>query len=157
MLRERQYVGIFAGLVILLLGAAPAPADIPTWLPRYDVDIHLDTDQHSAHVRQRVTFINRHERPAGELVFNAHSHYQVPDADVGFMAKMLELLRMTPSDSLDLDRSAGPPLQVRKITHDQVELPFYYAEPVYAEDQQHKPCAPKLVQSGVEEKATTLV
>src|SRR5437868_1095035 len=70
---------------------------------------------------------------------------------------MLELLRMTPSESLDLDRAAGPPLQVRKITHDQVELPFYYAEPVYAEDQQHKPCAPKLVQSGVEEKATTLV
>src|SRR5439155_6858357 len=150
MLKERQYVGVFAGLMILLLGAAPAPADIPTWLPRYDVDIHLDTDQHRAHVRQRVTFINRHERPTGELVFNAHSHYQVPDADVGFMAKMLELLRMTPSDSLDLDRSAGPALQVRKITLNEAELAFYYAEAVYPDVQQRKPCAPELFQSGVE-------
>src|SRR5438874_2105215 len=116
MLKAGQHASLFAGAIILLLGTAPARADIPAWLPRYDVDIRLDTDQHRAHVRQRVTFTNRHQRPAGELVFNAHSHYQVPDEDVGFMAKMLELLRMTPSDSLDLDRAAGAPLQVRRIT-----------------------------------------
>src|SRR6266851_1546187 len=152
MVKEPPSVGVFAGVLILLLGTTSARADIPAWLPRYDLDIRLDTDQHWAHVRQRVTFTNRHERPAGELVFNAHAHYQVPDADVGFMAKMLELLRMTPSDSLDLDRSAGPPLQVRQITLNDAKLSFYYAEAIYPECQDRKPCAPELVQSGMEEK-----
>src|SRR5437870_2903986 len=145
MMKERQAVGVFAGLLVLLFGTTSARADIPAWLPRYDLDIRLDTDQHRAHVRQRVTFTNRHDRPARELVFNAHSHYQVPDADVGFMAKMLELLRMTPSDSLDLNRSAGPALQVRKIYLNEARLPFYYAEAIYPECQDHKPCAPELV------------
>jgi hypothetical protein len=155
--KDRRPVGIVAGVLILLLWTAAAPAELPPWLPRYDLDIHLDIDQHWAHVRQRVTFTNRHQRPADALVFNAHSHYQVPDADIGFMAKMLEILRMTPSDSLDLDRAAGPSLQVRKITLDQAELPFHYAEAIYPDSQERKPCAPKLVRGGLEEKATTLV
>src|SRR5579871_6876512 len=157
MLRERYFPGVFVGVLLLLLAAGAARAEIPTWLPRYDLDIDLDTEQHWAHVRQRVTFTNRHDRPAGELVFNAHSHYQVPDDDIGFTAKMLELLRMAPSDALDLDRCAGPPLQVRRITLDGTPRSFYYAEAVYPESSSHKPCAPELVRSGVEEKATTLV
>src|SRR5205814_5673980 len=124
---EQHTIGVLAGLLFLLGVPAAVRADIPAWLPRYDLDIHLDTNQHRAHVHQRVTFTNRHNRPATELVFNAHAHYQVPDADIGFMAKMLELLRMTPSDSLDLDRAAGPPLQVRKITLQDAQLPFHYA------------------------------
>ena len=155
--KDRRYLSIFAGVLTLLLWARAAPADPPPWLPRYDLDIHLDIDQHWAHVRQRVTFTNRHQRPADALVFNAHSHYQVPDADIGFMAKMLEILRVTPSDALDLDRAAGPPLQVRQIILDHAELPFYYAEAIYADSQERKPCAPKLVRGGMEEKATTLV
>src|SRR5437879_6628638 len=102
MMKERQSVGVLAGLLVLLFGTTSARADIPAWLPRYDLDIRLDTDQHWAHVRQRVTFTNRHERPAGELVFNAHAHYQVPDADVGFMARLLGLLRLPASDPLHL-------------------------------------------------------
>jgi hypothetical protein len=163
MWKRPQIVGILAGLLILLLRAASASADIPVWLPRYDLDIRLDIDQHWAHVRQRVTFTNRHQRPAGELVFNAHSHYQVPDADIGFSAKMLEILRLMPSDALDLDRAAGPPLQIRKIilykpeAPAPVELPFYYAEPVYPDVSLRKACAPELSRSGLEERATTLV
>ena len=58
----------------------------------YD-DIRMDLDEHTVHVRQMVTWTNRHERPAQELVFNAHSHYQVTSDEIGFMAKILELLR----------------------------------------------------------------
>ena len=177
MWKRRQFVGILAGLLILLVRADSASADIPVWLPRYDLDIRLDIDQHWAHVRQRVTFTNNRQRPAGELVFNAHSHYQIPDADIGFMAKMLEILRLAPSDGLDLDRAAGPPLQIRKIIlctpeasakafasasglsapTAPVELPFYYAEAVYPDASLRKACAPELSRSGLEERATTLV
>ena len=141
-------VVFLAGMLTLLLSATGAAAGIPAWLPRYDLEIHLDTDQHWAHVRQRVTFTNRHQRPADELVFNAHSHYQIPDADIGFLAKMLEILRVSPSDGLDLDKSAGPPLQVRKITLNQAERPFYYAEPVYPDAEDHKPCTPSWFAAG---------
>jgi hypothetical protein len=117
--------GILLVPLVLLLGAGPAVADIPSWLPRYDLDIHLDVAGHVAHVHQRVTWTNRHERPAEELVFNAHSHYQVPDKDVGFMAKMLELLRMDPGNCLALD---GSPFEIRKITLGRAELKYRYRE-----------------------------
>jgi hypothetical protein len=42
---------------------------IPSWLPRYEMDIALDLTQLCVHVRQRTTFHNRHRRVAHELVF----------------------------------------------------------------------------------------
>ncbi len=65
---------------------------LPAWLPRYDLDIQLDVDKHEAKVHQRVTWTNRHQRPATELVFNAHSHYTAPDGEIGLLAKTLEIL-----------------------------------------------------------------
>src|SRR5262245_62025042 len=79
--------------------APPGPA-MPTWLPRYDVDIRLDVAGHTAVVRQRVTWLNRHPLPADELVFNAHSHYTVPKNEVGLLAKTLEIMRMMPGEAL---------------------------------------------------------
>jgi len=154
---RRRGLPAFLGLLVLLFAEAPASADVPDWLPRYDLEIRLDVDQHWAHVRQTVTWQNRHERPAHELVFNAHSHYEVADNEVGFMAKMLELLRMTPSDALDLDRAAGPPLQVREITLGALQLPFHYAEAAYPGIQkiEHRPA--DLVESCQSGHATTLV
>ena len=90
-------------LLMLLLcmgesqGAAPR---LPPWLPRYDLDIRLDVARHSAHVRQRVTWTNRHAQETNKLVFNVHSRYRIPDEDVGFMAKTLELLRVHSSEGL---------------------------------------------------------
>jgi hypothetical protein len=95
---------------VLLAGsvqAAPSP-----YLPRYYLDIQLDTAQHTAVVHQRIAWTNRHARQATELVFNAHSHYQLPDKDVGMTAKIFEILRMMPSESLDLE---GHALDVRKV------------------------------------------
>jgi hypothetical protein len=109
---NRLRTGLLGAFVLLLLRASPAVADVPSWLPQYDLDMKLDVAGHSLHVRERVTWTNRHDRPTEEIVFNAHSHYQVPGGEVPFMAKMLEILRMTPGDSLE-NSKIPPPLQIR--------------------------------------------
>ncbi len=100
------------GLLALVLVGGSAQAAPSPWLPRYYLDIQLDTNQHSAVVHQRIAWTNRHQRQATEMVFNAHSHYQLPDKEVGMTAKIFEILRMMPSESLDLE---GHALDVRKV------------------------------------------
>jgi hypothetical protein len=87
----------------------------PGWLPRYDVAMDLDVANLTAHLQMKATWTNRHKTPAHEVVFNAHSHYVVPGNEVGFEAKILEILRMTPSDTLGV---STPALEVTKITLD---------------------------------------
>src|SRR5262249_8391546 len=108
-----------------LAAVAPAAADIPPWLPRYDLDIQLDVDRHVAHVHQRVTWTNPHARPTDELVFNVHSAYTVPNSlmDKLFLGKTLEILRMVPSEALHF---GGPSCRIDKITLDGFELRFHY-------------------------------
>jgi Peptidase family M1 domain/Omp85 superfamily domain len=96
--------------LLLLLSAGAARADgPPEWLPRYNVDVVLDVKRQFVRVCEDVTWVNRGTAPVGEIVFNAHSAYKVPDKDVGLLAKMLEILRMTPKEALSLD---GPALTV---------------------------------------------
>jgi hypothetical protein len=106
--RRRLALGV---LVLLLLGGS-AQAAPPPGLPRYYLDIQLDTAGHTALVHQRVVWTNRHSRQATELIFNAHSHYQLPDKEVGMTAKIFEILRMMPSETLDFE---GHALDVRKV------------------------------------------
>jgi hypothetical protein len=89
--------------------------------------MQVDVAGHEVRVHQRVTWLNRHQRPAEEIVFNAHSHYQIPDGQVGFLAKMLEILRMSPSDAMD-DPRLGPPLHIKTVTLGGTQLHFYYQE-----------------------------
>ncbi|HJT78866.1 MAG TPA: M1 family aminopeptidase, partial [Gemmataceae bacterium] len=98
---------------------------LPPWLPHYDLAMRLDCAAHKVVVRQRVTWINRHQRPAEELVFNAHSHYTVPESEVGLLAKTLEIMRMMPSDAIS---TGPPPLQVSKASLGDLDLPFHYRE-----------------------------
>jgi len=104
-----------AVILVLMMGASAAPVravEPPAWLPRYDLDIRIDTAKCLAIVKQRVTFINRHQRPASDLVFNAHARYTIPDDQIGFMAKMAEMLRIAPKEGFYFD---GPPLVVQEI------------------------------------------
>ncbi|HZU37977.1 MAG TPA: M1 family aminopeptidase [Gemmataceae bacterium] len=111
---------------------------VPDWIPTYDLDIRLEVEQHVAHVRERVTWINYHQRPADILVFNAHSHYKMPDKQLGFLAKSAEILRMSPSEAMDVE---GQACQVHKAallmpvpdkaagtSTTRVELPFRFRD-----------------------------
>src|SRR5581483_4564930 len=97
----------------------PAHAAAPPHLPRYYLDIQLDTDQHTAQVRQRIVWTNCSPRPTNELVFNAHSHYRLPDKEVGMTSKIFEILRMMPSESIDFEGHALDVRRVRLVWQDQ--------------------------------------
>jgi len=81
-------------------------------LPRYDLDVHIDVAKRFVQVREVVTWTNTSTKPVDKIIFNAHAHYSVPDADVGFMAKTLEILRLAPKESLSFD---GPALQIEEV------------------------------------------
>lgn len=96
--------------------AAPRPN-----LPRYYLDIELDTVQHVAVVRQHVVWTNCCSRPATEIIFNAHSHYRLPDKEVGMTSKIFEILRTMPSESLDFEGHALDVRQVRLLKLERAE------------------------------------
>jgi hypothetical protein len=111
-------------------GAQPAhlaqPGGVPTYLPRYTLDMDLDLCNHVVHVRQESTWVNPHCTPTQQVVFNAHSRFVVPAKDIGFMAKTLEILRVQAGDALGYK---DPPLEVHKVTlatKDGPALPFRY-------------------------------
>lgn len=105
---------VVLGALLFARGArAGGLPELPPGLPRYDVEMNVDVDHHVVDVVQRVTWTNRHPCPTRELVFNAHSCYEVPDDQVGFLAKMLEIMRMKPSEALTLD---GPACKIDKVT-----------------------------------------
>src|SRR5207249_2326136 len=118
--------GRVVALLLLLAPTLPAQ-EVPPWLPRYDLDIRIDVAGHTVKTRQQITWTNRHHRPTREVVFNAHSHYKVPKGDLGFFAKTLELLRMSPKEALD---TQGEALQVDRAYLIQdgrlVKLPFQF-------------------------------
>src|SRR5947207_470026 len=105
--------GLGVGILICWLcrPAAAAAGPIPPWLPRYDLDIHLQVADHAVVVHERVTWTNPCARPTGCVVFNVASHYAIPDKEVGFLAKMLEILRLAPSETLDFE---GPACTVHR-------------------------------------------
>jgi hypothetical protein len=100
------------GALLVLLASGPTLAGAgPGWLPHYDLAIRLDPEHHQALVRERVTFINHYSCQVSELVFNISSAYKIPDKEVGFLAKMLEILRLAPSEGMDFGDS---PCQVHR-------------------------------------------
>jgi hypothetical protein len=102
MFRVCRYASRTVVLVAIALTTVPAvrAAGMPPWLPRYDVRMDVDPAACTAKVWMRATWTNHSQRSTQKLVFNAHSRYIVPDKDIGLMAKMLEILRMNPSEAL---------------------------------------------------------
>lgn len=148
-------------MALLFMGFAPfARAELPAWLPHYDLDITIEVDQHRVIGRETVTWTNRHARPAGELTFNAHSHFQVPKSGVALNAKTLEILRMTPSDCME-GSDVPPPLQVRSVMLGTERLDYRFEVPIWQESasRAHKHHEPKPREEPEEEakRATALV
>jgi hypothetical protein len=117
--------------------AAPARADdLPDGLPHYDLAIKLDVAAHLVSVRERVTWTNRCNRPTRKLVFNAHAHYAIPKKDIGLLAKMVEILRMAPSEAMSFD---GPACEVKTVSssassHAEAEASFQHTAPKMVPD-----------------------
>jgi hypothetical protein len=106
--------GALGTSVLLSWLGRPAPAAAgppPPWLPCYHLDIHLGVGEHRVAVHERVTWTNPGGRPTDRVVFNVSSHYSIPDKEVGFLAKMLEILRLAPSEALDFE---GPACTVHR-------------------------------------------
>ncbi len=118
-----RWVCVFLGLALFAQAAPAAPGpqsaaplpviELPDYLPQYKVEIDLDVAHHVAHVRQVATWINPQATPTQQLIFNAHSHFVVPDGEIGFMAKTLEILRVQASEALGYTE---PPLEVHRVT-----------------------------------------
>lgn len=102
--------------------AAPAP-ELPHYLPRYRVDIDLDVGKRTALVRQEATWTNPTNTPTSQLVLNAHSRYVVPGHEIGFMAKMLEILRVQPSEGLGYTTR---PCEIREVSLGGQPLHFHF-------------------------------
>jgi hypothetical protein len=62
--------------------------------------LKIDPNSRTATGKLRVTWTNRHDRPAHELVFNFYPHYRVPSSDSTLLAKTVEILRVAPRDSV---------------------------------------------------------
>ncbi len=105
---------MLALLAFLSLASGLRAQTAPKSLPRYDLDVVLDTANAFVRVRQLVTWTNTSKRAVQEVVFNAHSHFSIPDKDIGFLAKTAELLRMSPKESMNFD---GPALQIGKARY----------------------------------------
>ena len=86
---------------------------MPTWLPRYDVNMDMNLAEHVVHVTMRATWTNPHTEPTHELVFNAHARYVVPEDQIGLTAKTLEIFRMNPGEGMG---EREPALEIRKAT-----------------------------------------
>lgn len=110
------------GLVLItLIVTVPLRAQAPPPdLPRYDLHIRLDTNEKVVHLRERVTWTNRHARPAEELVFTVCPLYRVAGGEVPVLAKTVELLRQSPSVAL-ISEPAG---QLNKVKLGDAELAF---------------------------------
>ncbi|MCS7166296.1 MAG: M1 family aminopeptidase [Gemmatales bacterium] len=107
------------------LSGERSPYAIPEWLPRYHFNVFLDIKSRNVYVRQQVTFINRHNRPASELVFNVYPRYKAEGKELTLLAKTLELLRTPYKEALDAE---GQRLTVHRVWLGDQPLAFQWRE-----------------------------
>lgn len=93
-----------------------APPAVPADLPKYDVQLRLDTTAHVASVTERITWTNRTPRPTDELHVNFYPHYRIPEGDYLLLAKTLELLRLNPRYGIDRNGKHGDVAAIRMVT-----------------------------------------
>ncbi len=95
------------GILALLCCGRGEAAEGPAHLPRYDLDLTVDTVRHTAELRERVTWTNTTRTPANHLAFNFYPNYRVPRGAYLQLAKTLEMLRLQPSLGIERGHRAG--------------------------------------------------
>ena len=106
-----------AGLVLglgLLAATGARAQEPPQGLPRYDLAIRIDPKNHLVQLHERVTWTNRSRLPTTELVFNVYPRFQLPEKDLAIVAKTVELLRESPTKTLDYEGRRG---EVEKVVY----------------------------------------
>jgi len=89
-----------AAIAACLLSGRVSAAEPPV-LPRYDLDLTLDTSLHKATLHQVVSWTNTTKTPTDHLIFNFYPHYSIPKGEYVRLAKTLEMLRLQPSLGID--------------------------------------------------------
>lgn len=135
MVRLRSVVVIaFAVLGLAAPRAAATPVP-PPHLPQYDLAVTLDTPDHRALIRERVTWTNTTKQPVARLAFNFYPQYRVPEGDFILLSKMIELLRLHPSGGIDRAGRHGV------VKSAQLLPPGGAPQALSFESEEHNPCA----------------
>ena len=133
---------------LLLLGGRVTAAEVPAHLPKYELDLTIDTAAHKALLRQRVTWTNSTANAVNHLAFNFYPNYRVPKGDYLPLAKTLEMLRLQPSFGIERGGRIGVIKEAKLIPEgDAAPTPITY------EYDEHNPTAlrfplPKPVEPG---------
>ena len=104
-LPSTRLVGLILALVTFTNAAQAAAPVPPATLPQYDLRVTLDTAAHRADIQSRVTWTNTTTEPTDQLVFSFYPAFKLPPGDHFGVSKMLELLRVEPT--LSIDRAGG--------------------------------------------------
>ncbi|HEY2909903.1 MAG TPA: hypothetical protein VGI99_06635, partial [Gemmataceae bacterium] len=148
----RWFIGcalVLAGLIPARLAAAESNPDARR--PNYDLQVSFDQANHRIHVRETVTWTNPTRRPLDQLVFNFYPHYRVPTGDYLRLSKMLELMRMQPTQAIDRGGRHGVIGGARLLASGKEPLPR--PEPLQYEFDEESPTTlrfplPKPIQPG---------
>jgi hypothetical protein len=105
--------------------ADPAP-QVPPNLPRYDLDISLETEGRAV-IRERVTWTNNTKNALNQVAFNFYPHFQVPPGEMLLFAKTLELLRVQPSLGIDRDGKMGDVKLAQLIVPNAAPVPLQWS------------------------------
>ncbi len=123
---------VLASILFACVASAPAgDVPVPAHLPKYDLQLSLDTARGVAEFRQAVIWTNPTDRPTSQFVFNFYPLYKVPSGDRLLLAKTLELMRLNPGDGFDPVGRHGTITDVRvRDAGSWQPAPFHYREQI---------------------------
>lgn len=97
-----RFVGILIAALAVTSGAVAAERLAhPPNLPRYDLDLKVDTGSGLVSFRMDCTWTNRADKPTDRVLVNFYPNYKIPPGDYLLLAKTLELLRLNPRYGID--------------------------------------------------------
>jgi hypothetical protein len=116
-----------------MVPAAPAPAprpeiippDLPPGLPRYEMDVRLDTAARTAEAVQKVTFTNRSAKPVENLVFHVYPRFRPPPEAYKDFARLAMFFKISPADFVDRQ---GRRIDIAGVWLGDKPLPFVFSE-----------------------------
>jgi len=104
------------------------PVPVPKDLPKYQLELELDTNAQVAKFRQTVTWTNLTKRPTKTIEINFFPNFRIPKSEYLLLAKTLELLRLNPAYGIDVKGRHGTIDSATLGTPTGQPLAYYYSE-----------------------------